>query len=536
QDRESVPGRRHPEGGQGGHDHRGGRAQGDHRARGVSARAPAAREAPGGGAAQGGRAGRGAAVRGGSRRLHRRQVVHALQRLPVAHLEGQSGSATRRPGGPRGRELRGLRPLRRGGSRRGAVPVVLRDARRAQPERRIPRARRASAPGHRVAPAGVMTAPRPVSILIAALGGQGGGVLTEWLVGAAAHAGYPAQATSIPGVAQRTGATTYYVEVFPERLAAGGAEPVFSLYPTPGDVDVVIASELLEAGRTIEMDYVSPGRTTLVASTHRLFSIAEKSVPGDGIYPSAGLEAAARKQSRRFVGFDALTAARQHQTEVNALLLGALSATGVLPMTAADFEAAIREGGVAVDRNIRGLKAGHELVAAGQAGPVAPPAERPWSAVKAEWAAALGPRGAAFLALVARTEAEFPATLHPTLGEAIARLVDYQDVRYAELFLERVRRVRALDPDGPLTRIFARRLAVWMTYEDAIRVADLKTRRDRFERIRRENAAPAGSVVVVTDYLKPDLDELYGILPAAIGGPIARWAERRWPDGRPTIG
>src|SRR5260370_22194152 len=62
-----------------------------------------------------------------------------------------------------------------------------------------------------------------------------------------------------------------------------------------------------------------------------------------------------------------------------------------------------------------------------------------------------------------------------------------------------------------------------------------KSRRERFECIRRENAVPDGSVLVVTDYLKPDLDELYGILPAAIGGPIARWAERRWPDGRPTI-
>jgi indolepyruvate ferredoxin oxidoreductase beta subunit len=42
--------------------------------------------------------------------------------------------------------------------------------------------------------------------------------------------------------------------------------------------------------------------------------------------------------------------------------------------------------------------------------------------------------------------------------------------------------------------------------------------------------------MVVTDYLKPDLDELYGLLPAVIGAPIARWAERRWPEGRPTIG
>jgi indolepyruvate ferredoxin oxidoreductase beta subunit len=381
-----------------------------------------------------------------------------------------------------------------------------------------------------------MAARRPVSILIAALGGQGGGVLAEWIVGAAAHAGYPAQSTSIPGVAQRTGATTYYVEVFPERAEAGRPEPVFSLYPTPGDVDVIIASELLEAGRAIETDYASPGRTTTIASTHRLFSIAEKSALGNGIFPHDSLEAAARRLSRRFIGFDALALARQSQTEVNALLLGALAAAEVMPLTAADFEAAIRDGGIAVERNVRGLKAGMELVAAGLALPEKSPRERPWARVKAERAAALGPRGSEFLSLVARAEAEFPPALHPVLGEALARLVDYQDARYAALFLERVRRVRALDPGTRLTGLFARRLAVWMTYEDAIRVADLKTRRARFDRIRREQAAPAGSILVVTDYLKPDLDEIYGILPASVAAPLARWAERRWPDGRPTLG
>ena len=65
-----------------------------------------------------------------------------------------------------------------------------------------------------------MSAPRPFCILIAALGGEGGGVLTQWIVDAAAHAGFPVQSTSIPGVAQRTGATTYYVEIFPATNAA----------------------------------------------------------------------------------------------------------------------------------------------------------------------------------------------------------------------------------------------------------------------------------------------------------------------------
>jgi indolepyruvate ferredoxin oxidoreductase beta subunit len=374
---------------------------------------------------------------------------------------------------------------------------------------------------------------RPVSILIAALGGQGGGVLTEWIVAAATHAGLPVQATSIPGVAQRTGATTYYLEIYPEPLPAGSPEPVFSLYPMPGDVDVIMASELLEAGRAIEMDYASPQRTTLIASTHRLFAIAEKTALGNGIFPRERVEEAARALSRRLIACDALAVARAAGSEVNAVLIGALAASGALPLSASDFEAAIREGGVAVERNLAGFKAGME-VAAGAAAPESAPA-RSWAETKVERAQALGARGAAFLAVMAQIEGEFPAALHATLGEAAARLIDYQDAGYAARFLGRVRLVSAGDAESRLTERFARRLAVWMSYEDAIRVADLKTRRSRFERIRREHGAANGQVLVVTDYLKPDLDEIYGILPAAIGGPIARWAERRWPDGRPTI-
>ena len=173
-------------------------------------------------------------------------------------------------------------------------------------------------------------APRPLSILIAALGGQGGGVLTDWIVAAAEHAGLAAQATSIPGVAQRTGATTYYLEVHPVPVPPGDATPVFSLYPTPGDVDVIMASEYLEAGRTLELDYASPDRTTLVASTHRLFAIGERTVSGDGIFPAERLGEAVRALTRRAITFDALAVARAAGSEVNAVLLGALAASGVL--------------------------------------------------------------------------------------------------------------------------------------------------------------------------------------------------------------
>jgi indolepyruvate ferredoxin oxidoreductase beta subunit len=46
-----------------------------------------------------------------------------------------------------------------------------------------------------------MNSERPLTILIAALGGEGGGVMADWLMDAAAQCDFPAQSTSIPGVA-----------------------------------------------------------------------------------------------------------------------------------------------------------------------------------------------------------------------------------------------------------------------------------------------------------------------------------------------
>lgn len=124
---------------------------------------------------------------------------------------------------------------------------------------------------------------QPIKIAILAMGGEGGGVLADWIVDMGEANGYVAQTTSVPGVAQRTGATIYYVELYPNAQAeADGGRPVLALMPLPGDVDVVLASELMEAGRAVQRGLVTGDRTTLIASTHRVFSIAEKSALGDG--------------------------------------------------------------------------------------------------------------------------------------------------------------------------------------------------------------------------------------------------------------
>jgi indolepyruvate ferredoxin oxidoreductase beta subunit len=337
---------------------------------------------------------------------------------------------------------------------------------------------------------------RPITILIAALGGEGGGVMADWLMEAATVAGYPAQATSIPGVAQRTGATTYYLEIFPAlRSALGGKEPVLSLTPSPGNVDVMVASELVEAGRAMQNGYVSPERTTLIASTHRIYATVEKMQMADGRFESDRVIGAAAQLARQSVLFDMRKLAQESGTVINAVLFGAMAGSRVLPLSREACEQAIRHGGRGAEASLRGFAAGYEIAA----GSRTPPAEA-------------APPGRA-------TE------LQEILRLGKERLRDYQGERYVALYEERLQPFLAGDPK--LAAEVARLLAVWMSFEDIIRVADLKTRSSRFQRIRKEVGAKSGEPVVVIDYLKPGVEEFASILPASLGRRLLAWAERR---------
>jgi indolepyruvate ferredoxin oxidoreductase beta subunit len=346
---------------------------------------------------------------------------------------------------------------------------------------------------------------RPITILVAALGGEGGGVLADWLIEAALHEGFPAQKTSIPGVSQRTGATTYYVEIFPEK---GARPPVMALVPSPGGIDLMAASELVEAGRAMQNAFITPERTTLVASTHRIYATSEKMVPTDGRYDAQKILEAAPKVAQKAVLFDMSRLAQEAGTVINAVLFGAMAGSGALPLSREACEAAIRGAGKGAEASLRGFASGHAHAAGEKAQSAIPPAA-PAPTVASD-----------------RVRREFPIPLHTLLDDAVARLADYQDPAYAALYLDRVRSVLAVDreaggePGGwQLTAEMARLLALWMSYEDVIRVADLKTRASRFARVRKEAAAKEGQIVVVTDYLKPSANEIADILPPA-------WAER----------
>src|SRR5579859_4548851 len=96
---------------------------------------------------------------------------------------------------------------------------------------------------------------RPIAIAVLAMGGQGGGVLVDWIVALTEGQGWLTQSTSVPGVAQRTGATVYYVETI--QGDGSGRRPILSLMPVPGEVDIVIGAELMEAGRAMQRGFVA---------------------------------------------------------------------------------------------------------------------------------------------------------------------------------------------------------------------------------------------------------------------------------------
>ena len=360
---------------------------------------------------------------------------------------------------------------------------------------------------------------RPTAVLIAALGGEGGGVLSKWLVDAAAAEGHWVQATSVPGVAQRTGATTYYLEICPKDGEARA--PVLALTPTPGHVDVVVASELLEAGRAIQNGFVTPDRTTLIASTHRVFSIGEKIAMGDGRFDGERVLGAAREVAQRRVLADMSVRAREAGSVINAVLLGALAGSGALAMPRPAFEEAIRRAGVAVEANLKGFAAGYDLPSqAGGAAESAPSAPEPIDEPLPE-------------RLARRLAERFPAAAQTVLRHGVDRLIDYQDADYAALYLDRLEGLAAREREAEgeargfeLTVETARHLAVWMSFEDLIRVAELKTRPERFARVRKEVGAAPGQPVVIAEYLKPGVEEWCSVLPPGLARALLGLARR----------
>jgi indolepyruvate ferredoxin oxidoreductase beta subunit len=333
-------------------------------------------------------------------------------------------------------------------------------------------------------------------------------------------------------------------------------EPVMSIFPTPGEVDIVITSELMESGRAIQRGFATPDRTTLITSTSRVYSIDEKMALGDGRVDDRELLAGAERAAKRLVAADFARLAEDNGTVISASLFGALAGSGALPFTREQFEAPIRAFGKAVEPSLAGFEAGFQAAAtppavAEPSEPAAPdsaggpiPGALPvttWAGTArtadddkaneelrrneiaaADPASLVGPE----LRDLAERTLQLPAGARSMILHGLVRTAVYQDLDYAERYFERVARVAGADPDhdgeARLTVEAARYVALWMCYQDTIYVAMQKTRLARMERVRREAKAKDDQLLEVREFLHPQIDEITDTLPTALGWTLRR--------------
>jgi indolepyruvate ferredoxin oxidoreductase beta subunit len=142
----------------------------------------------------------------------------------------------------------------------------------------------------------------------------------------------------------------------------------------------------------------------------------------------------------------------------------------------------------------------------------------------------VGPR---LSALAQRACQQLPPAAQAHALHGLMRLADYQDLAYAGLYLDRLQSLCEVAPaSAPAQQEVlaeaARHLALWMSYEDTVRVADLKTRRSRFERVGQEVRLSPQQGLHINEFLHPRLEEIADTMPAAWGRWLMRtgWARK----------
>jgi indolepyruvate ferredoxin oxidoreductase, beta subunit len=371
---------------------------------------------------------------------------------------------------------------------------------------------------------------QPISLLICALGGEGGGLLSEWLMHTARLSGHPAQSTSIPGVAQRTGATTYYIEVLPTPLSQlQGKTPVFSLNPVPGALDALVSSELLETTRQITLGMVSPERTQVFSSNARALTTLERMNMGDGRLDSAQLTQVVQQFSKEAHVWDFGTMAQTNGTMVSAVMLGVIAGSGLLPFSREHYEATLKDSGAHSAASLKGFAAAFARLQNAQTVQAMLNDDHPDVQAASPVASSVPP---ALQAL--------PADVRELARLGYSRLCDYQSRDYADLYVERLQTVVKAEALAdaqhtqtfPASRETARWLALWMAFDDIVRVADLKSRASRWQRVAREVKLQDDDLLHLYDHFKPGVPEFAALLPTWLATPLQCWDKRRALSGQ----
>ena len=195
---------------------------------------------------------------------------------------------------------------------------------------------------------------------------------------------------------------------------------------------------------------------------------------GDGRMDSERLMRVVQAHSRAHHVLDMGAMARESGTIVSAVMLGAVAGCGLFPFKRTDYEAVMGDGSGTAAASLRGFAKAFDRVAA--------PSEM---LLKNELLVLHS------IGLQPDLASKFPAPVHDMLALGHARMLEYQGAAYAQLYVDRLQKVlhaeQAADPSAAhqfaTTPEMARWLALWMAFDDIVRVADLKSRASRWQRV-----------------------------------------------------
>jgi indolepyruvate ferredoxin oxidoreductase beta subunit len=339
---------------------------------------------------------------------------------------------------------------------------------------------------------------------------------------------------------------------------------VFSLNPVPGALDALVSSELLETTRQIGNGMATAERTRVITSSARTFTTMERMQLGDGRIDSERLLGVVQAHSRAHNVFNMGQLAREAGTIVSAVMLGAVAGSGLFPFKRSDYEAVVSDGGGTSAASLRGFGKAFELVSttnghADASGPSHNVVQNGLqNSLQTAHPSAVPAASAAQLAIVTQalqnTELltpmskelqpdlaqKFPSTVHEMLALGHARMLEYQGAAYAQLYVDRLQKVlqaeQTADPQSTknyaTTREMARWLALWMAFDDIVRVAVLKSRASRWQRVVGEVKAKDDDLLKVYDHFKPGVPEFAALLPAPLAHKLTAWDRRRILKGK----
>jgi indolepyruvate ferredoxin oxidoreductase beta subunit len=290
-----------------------------------------------------------------------------------------------------------------------------------------------------------------------------------------------------------------------------------------------VSSELLETARQIGNGLASADRTLVISASSRALTTAEKMTMGDGRRPEGPLLDVIAAHSLRHHVMDMARLCQESGTLVSAVMLGAIAGSGLLPFTREHYEAVLAGPSKAAQASLRGFASAFDLVTRQR--------EQAQYVEQVMKPAGLAPSATSAAVLPDDVAAKFPAVLHPLMGLAHQRLVEYQGPAYARLYVQRLERLlsaesASADTTRPVTAEATRWLALWMAFDDIIRVADLKSRASRWDRVTQEVKAKEGDVLKVYDHFKPGVPELAALLPQILANRLLRWDRARVANGK----